>query len=209
MNAGSLTTSRLISTARLQLAGFRNRKPVRAGARDVKRNERKGHVIAMTDQPPDDGEYRVGYGRPPRHSQILPGEKRNPKGRPKGSRNLRTDVKRALKKKVYVVENGKRRTISTQEAVILKLREKALKADDVRASSMFLKLATDHNNEPPPPAVDGPVSAEDEAIVAAFLARQRPPPPGEASSPKAGTETPTGGDPPIPESDQSDDDQSG
>ena len=31
--------------------------------------------------------YKVGYGRPPKHSQVVDGQVLNPKGRPKGSKN--------------------------------------------------------------------------------------------------------------------------
>ena len=131
----------------------------------------------MEDENPhgDDPDRKVGYGRPPKHSRFKPGESGNPKGRPSGSRNLRTDVKRALKKPVTFVENGKRRKTSTQEAVILKLREKALKGD-TRALDMLMDLAARYNDEPSPPAADESLSAEDEAIIADYLARKVPAP---------------------------------
>jgi hypothetical protein len=34
------------------------------------------------------GEYAVGYGRPPQHTQFQPGRSGNPKSRAKGSKNL-------------------------------------------------------------------------------------------------------------------------
>ena len=39
-------------------------------------------------------EYEVGYGRPPKSGQFKNGQSGNPKGRPKGSLNLKTIVKR-------------------------------------------------------------------------------------------------------------------
>jgi hypothetical protein len=41
-----------------------------------------------SSKPEDAGsDYRVGFGRPPLHSRFKKGEVRNPKGRPKGSKN--------------------------------------------------------------------------------------------------------------------------
>ena len=39
----------------------------------------------------DASEHKIGYGRPPRHSQYKPGQSGYPRGRPKGSRNFKTD----------------------------------------------------------------------------------------------------------------------
>lgn len=45
----------------------------------------------QTDDGPDQPD-RVGYKRPPKHSQIKKGEVRNPTGRPKGSKNRPKDM---------------------------------------------------------------------------------------------------------------------
>jgi hypothetical protein len=117
--------------------------------------------------------YAVGYGRPPKHSQFKLGERRNPTGRPKGARNLGTDVKDALRKLVTIVENGRRRKVTTQQAAIMKLLEKAIMKGDARALQTTLEMAGVHNNEPAPPDADHPLSAEDEAILAAHEVRIR------------------------------------
>ena len=71
--------------------------------------------------------FEIGYGRPPRHTRFQPGMSGNPRGRVKGVCNLGTDVRRTLQTPVKVSDQGKPKRVSTQEAALLRLREKALK----------------------------------------------------------------------------------
>ena len=88
----------------------------------------------------------ASYGKPPRHSQFKKGKSGNPKGRPKGSRNFATDLKETLEKPVRVTDHGKSKTVSTQHAALLRLREKAL-SGDARALDLLIDLARHYNDE--------------------------------------------------------------
>jgi hypothetical protein len=110
--------------------------------------------------------YRVGYGKPPKHSRFRPGHSGNPSGRKKGARNLATDVKRTLKVPVKVNEGGRSRKVSTQVGMLMLLREKALKGD-ARALDRFLELGIRFNNEPASEASQ-PLSTDDQAILQAY-----------------------------------------
>ena len=128
----------------------------------------------MTDGFDGDGgddDEKVGYGKPPRRTRFKPGRSGNPKGRPKGSNNLRTDVRKSLKMPVTIADADGRRKVSTQEALILRLREQALKGDS-KARDRFIKLAEDHNNDTVESRDEETLAAEDHEIVAAFLRRR-------------------------------------
>jgi hypothetical protein len=86
----------------------------------------------------NDGE-KIGYGNPPRSTQFQKGRSGNPKGRPKGTKNLATVVAQTANGLVAVTENGKRRKISRMEAAIIQLMNKAA-AGDPKATQTFLPL---------------------------------------------------------------------
>ena len=75
------------------------------------------------------GAYKIGYGKPPRHTQFIPGQSGNPKGRPKGSKNLATVLGKTLSERIHVSENGQRRSISKLEAAVKQLVNKAASGD--------------------------------------------------------------------------------
>lgn len=90
--------------------------------------------------------YEVGYKKPPRDTQFRKGQSGNPKGRPKGTRNFKTDVQAILKKPIRLNKNGRTESVSTQEGMLLRMIDSALKGD-ARALSQALALAATHNND--------------------------------------------------------------
>lgn len=116
---------------------------------------------------------KVGPKRPPKAYQFKPGQSGNPRGRPKGTRNLGTDLKDILGRRVSIRENGKERRISRQEALLLSLYNKALHGD-VRAATaiinMLSKLAPSTAELPEVSSL----SENDERILADFLRRRMP-----------------------------------
>lgn len=108
-------------------------------------------------------DYEVGFKKPPKHTQFKRGQSGNPKGRPKGSRNFSSDVKHTLKEPVRLNKDGKRKTVSTQHAALLRLREKAL-SGDARALDRLLNLAGIYNDEDMAEAAAGLAPADAEVL---------------------------------------------
>jgi Family of unknown function (DUF5681) len=140
----------------------------------------------MTDETSDNG-FAVGYKKPPRHSRFQPGRSGYPGGRQKGVRNLGSDVKRTLEVPVRLYdEQGRARRVSTQEAALLRLREKALKGD-ARSIVQLLELAKIFNNNAAVESVgDKALAAEDQAILDAYAEEVRSRPPNGAISVRQG-----------------------
>jgi hypothetical protein len=80
--------------------------------------------------PPDDErDYEVGYGKPPHHTRFVKGQSGNPRGRPRGAKNMKTLLNKALNEFVTVTESGGRRKVSKREAIATQLVNRSAKAD--------------------------------------------------------------------------------
>jgi hypothetical protein len=121
-------------------------------------------------------ENKVGYGHPPVNSRFKTGRSGNPKGRPKGTSNFAADVKQMLSMPVPLERDGGRKRISTQQAGLLRLREKALKGD-TKALDRMLELASHHNGGVAATVAGDQLTSDDQAILEAYLGRSR----GEAA----------------------------
>ena len=93
-----------------------------------------------------DDEKKIGYGNPPKATRFKKGQSGNPKGRPKGHKNFKTDLADELGETIAIQENGKKRTITKQRALIKATVAKAIKGDTKATNSvmgMVLRLLTD------------------------------------------------------------------
>jgi len=101
-------------------------------------------------------DYEIGYRKPPKHSQFKAGRSGNPRGRPKGRKNGATLLEEALGKKITVSEQGRRKTVSSYEAMIMQLVIKAVKGD-LKAVDKVIKLRGGFG-----PATEGQASRQDD-----------------------------------------------
>jgi hypothetical protein len=77
----------------------------------------------------DKNDDKAGYGKPPKHSRFKPGKSGNPRGRPRRSRNLKTDLAEELRTPVTVREGGREMRVSKQRAMVMGLISKAVQGE--------------------------------------------------------------------------------
>lgn len=132
----------------------------------------------MTDhrKPPDKGpgaSYEVGYGKPPAHTRFQPGQSGNPRGRTKGTKNLKTDLMEELGERILVREGDQSHRISKQRAMLKALMSKTLKGDARAAAlllSMIMRLVDTGEGTP---EVNEPLLDDEREILRAFEDRVR------------------------------------
>lgn len=118
-----------------------------------------------------------GHADGSKETRFKPDDGRARPGRPKKSRDERTIVQAVRDMKVTVTDGGKRRKINTAEAILLKLRQKAL-AGDHRAAETLLKRFDRYEVPTAEPDRTRELLAEDQQILEAAAARRLLPGPG-------------------------------
>ena len=122
----------------------------------------------------DQPDYKVGYKKPPLHTRFQKGQSGNPRGRPRGSKNLSTLLTDALNEPVVVTEDGKRRKISKRELGIRQLVNKFAMAE-AQATKILLGLMQERDRlaATAAPAERPAFGADDEKVIANLLKRLR------------------------------------
>ena len=123
--------------------------------------------MAKSKKPED---YPVGYGRPPKRTRFKKGASGNPKGRPKGTKNLKTDLFEELQELVSLREGGRDQRVSKQRAMVKRVVARALEGNDRPAETIFKLMLQilDIGDEPEP---ERPLTQGEEAILDNLEAR--------------------------------------
>ena len=119
-----------------------------------------------------EGEYRVGYGKPPLHTRFKQGQSGNPKGRPRGAKNLASLLNEALNELVLVAEDGGRKRISKRKAAFKQLVNEAAKGN-WRALKLLVDILQDIERRTEPQTEESSFSLADEKVLAQLAARLR------------------------------------
>jgi len=135
-------------------------------------------------------DYEVGYGKPPRHTRFQPGRSGNPRGRPKGTNNLKTDLMEELGEKILVREGEQSRRVSKQRAVVKTIVARTLKGDARAATlvtSMMMRLLETGEGAP---EVAEPLHDDEHEILQEFEDRVRRDEASAATDPSEGDDSP-------------------
>ncbi len=117
-------------------------------------------------------DYKVGYGKPPKKGQFEKGKSGNPKGRPKESRNLKTDLIEVLHGKVMVKEGGKELKLTKQQALLRRMMADALQGNH-RAQTLLLNVALRYEAAGDLVPAETPLSEDDKKIIDRYVRRLR------------------------------------
>jgi hypothetical protein len=117
-------------------------------------------------------DYEVGYGKPPVHTRFQKGQSGNPKGRPRGRKNLSSLLNDALNGWVIVVENGRRKKITKREAIITQLVNKSAAAD-LKATQIVLALVQEVEAQADGSADEAALTEADHQIIKRIQNRLR------------------------------------
>jgi len=118
----------------------------------------------------NEGDYEVGYGKPPRETRFKRGQSGNPRGRPPGAKNLSTLLNEALNESVVVTENGGRKRISKRRAAFKQLVNDAAKGE-WRALKLLVDILQDIERRTEPQTEESSFSLADEKVIAQLKAR--------------------------------------
>ena len=119
-------------------------------------------------------DYNIGYKKPPKNGQFKPGKSGNPKGRIKGNRNIKTDLKEELGRMVDITENGKKKKLSKQQVILKQLCAKSISGDIASArllANFIMKYLADE-----PEGVDKHeqiLPTEDRELLEYFVRNQK------------------------------------
>jgi hypothetical protein len=126
-------------------------------------------AMRKSDKSSERADYKIGRGRPPRHTRWEKGTSGNPGGKKKGTLNLATTFEEALLRQVTVTMDGEKRVISVLDALVMRLLDGGLKGDTKAINSVLDRIERLIGSER---KQDTETSVEDIEILQRVLAKR-------------------------------------
>jgi Family of unknown function (DUF5681) len=89
----------------------------------------EGPLMSKSSKSAVQSGYKIGKGRPPRHTRWEKGMSGNPGGKKKGTLNLESTFRESLLRQVTVTVDGEKKVISVLEALVMRLLDAGIKGD--------------------------------------------------------------------------------
>ncbi len=115
------------------------------------------------------GHYEVGYKKQPKAGRFRSGASGNPKGRPRGAKNLKTELREELAETIKIKESGHAKTVSKQRAMLKSLTAKAVQGD-TKAVSVVVGMVSRFLLDEPDDGETIELTQTDRAILEDFEA---------------------------------------
>lgn len=116
----------------------------------------------------DNNNENIGYGNPPKATRFAKGQSGNPRGRPKGSKNMLKLVAEILEQKISIIQDGKPFKISKRTAMFLQLINSAVKGN-LKAISSVIAFIEKIDAQDERVKQEETLSIDDEAFIQNFI----------------------------------------
>jgi hypothetical protein len=117
--------------------------------------------------------YAVGYKKPPLETRFKKGNRANPRGRPRGSKNLMSLLAEALARRVTITEDGRPRRRAKRELGVARLADQFAAGDPQAVRVVLAMIADLERRLPPEPPARAPFDEADRMVIENVRARWR------------------------------------
>ena len=135
-----------------------------------KSKQPRKRVCATKKPSPTDGDYEVGFGKPPIEHRFKPGQSGNRRGRPRDGINVATAVRNAAKQRRKVTIDGKQNEMTSLDIAVRRQFEKAVNGD-TKAFQAMVGLVESYAPELLTAPVKKAIDEEGKALLLDYAAR--------------------------------------